>query len=204
MQIYDISQPVFSCCVYPGDPAPQKQTLASISRGDLYNLTAFSMCAHNGTHVDAPSHFLKDGYAVESIPLSYTVGKCFVVQADGKIDAKIATNMLDKAAAADPDCAKRLLIKGNATVTESAALVFADAGLLLVGNESQSVGPLQAPLAVHQILLSRNIVLLEGIRLDTVEEGIYFLFAAPINLNGAEGAPCRAILLKSIKTRSLQ
>ena len=56
MKIHDISQEVFSCAVYPGDPAPVKQTLCDMSAGELYNLTAFSMCAHNGTHVDAPRH----------------------------------------------------------------------------------------------------------------------------------------------------
>ena len=60
MKIYDISQEVLGCRVYPGDPAPQKRVLSSIEAGDLYNLTAFSMCAHNGTHIDAPSHFLED------------------------------------------------------------------------------------------------------------------------------------------------
>ena len=45
MKIYDISQEVFSCGVYPGDPKPEKQTLCATGAGDLYNLTAFSMCA---------------------------------------------------------------------------------------------------------------------------------------------------------------
>ena len=54
MIIYDISQEVYSCQVYPGDPAPEKRVLSSMEKGDLYNLTAFSMCAHNGTHIDAP------------------------------------------------------------------------------------------------------------------------------------------------------
>ncbi|MBE6656026.1 MAG: hypothetical protein E7609_04025 [Ruminococcaceae bacterium] len=43
MKLYDISQEVFSCRVYPGDPLPQKETLSSMEKGDLYNLTAFSM-----------------------------------------------------------------------------------------------------------------------------------------------------------------
>jgi len=60
MAIYDISQEVFSCRVFPGDPAPEKRVLSSMEKGDLYNLTAFNMCAHNGTHVDAPFHFIKD------------------------------------------------------------------------------------------------------------------------------------------------
>ena len=61
MKIYDISQEVFNCRVYPGDPAPERRRLSSMEDGSLYNLTAFSMCAHNGTHIDAPFHFLKDG-----------------------------------------------------------------------------------------------------------------------------------------------
>ena len=65
MKIYDISQEVFSCNVYPGDPKPERKTLSSTEKGDLYNLTAFSMCAHNGTHIDAPFHFLSEGKTVE-------------------------------------------------------------------------------------------------------------------------------------------
>lgn len=52
--IIDISQEVFSCKTFPGDPVPTKQRMQSIDSGDIINLTAFSMCAHNGTHVDAP------------------------------------------------------------------------------------------------------------------------------------------------------
>ena len=50
---------------------------------------------------------------------------------------------------------------------------------------------------VHKILLSRNIALLEGIILKEVPEGRYFLSAAPLNLAGADGAPCRAYLIDS-------
>ena len=67
MKIYDISQEVFGCQVYAGDPMPEKKLLCSMEKGDLYNLTAFRMCAHNGTHIDAPFHFIKGGKAVDSI-----------------------------------------------------------------------------------------------------------------------------------------
>ena len=72
---------------------------------------------------------------------------------------------------------------------------LAAAELALLGNESQSVGPVEAPMAVHLCLLSAGVVLLEGIRLKTVPEGEYFLCAAPLCLGGAEGAPCRALLV---------
>ena len=39
MTIYDISQEVFSCRVYPGDPAPERRRLSSMEEGGLYNLT---------------------------------------------------------------------------------------------------------------------------------------------------------------------
>lgn len=76
-----------------------------------------------------------------------------------------------------------------------AAGVFDGVPLLLFGNESQTVGPEDAPMAVHLVMLGAQVVLLEGIRLAGVEDGIYLLNAAPINLGGSDGAPCRAVLL---------
>ena len=61
MKIYDISQEVFGCAVYPGDPKPERKVMMSIKDGGVCNLTALSMCAHNGTHVDAPYHFFDGG-----------------------------------------------------------------------------------------------------------------------------------------------
>ena len=190
MKIYDISQEVFGCAVYPGDPAPQKETLCSIQNGDLYNLTAFSMCAHNGTHIDAPRHFIRDGKTVDELPLTSTVGLCYVASHEGPVTKEDAEAILEKAGSA-----KRILIKGNATLTYEGAEVFRDASILLFGNESQTVGPEDAPMAVHKLLLSADVVLLEGVRLAGVHDGVYFLFAAPLLLGGAEGAPCRAVLI---------
>lgn len=190
MKLYDISQEVFSCNCYPGDPQPEKQTLYSTEEGDLYNLTSFAMCAHNGTHVDAPFHFLPKGKTVDQMALSHFVGECCVVRLEGDITAADAKTVLEKA-----EGAERILIAGNATVTAEAAEVFAAARIKLLGNEGQTVGPEDAPMQVHLILLKQEIVLLEGIVLTGVPEGRYFLSAAPLNLGGADGAPCRAYLI---------
>ena len=194
MKIFDISQEVFGCQVYPGDPAPEKEILGSMEKGDLYNLSAFSMCAHNGTHVDAPFHFMKDGKTVDAICLEHFVGMAYVAEHRGIVTGEDAAQMLQKAAASHPEAAKRILIKGDVEVSLEAAKVFAAAELLLLGNEPQTVGPQNAPMAVHLTLLGANVVLLEGIRLSQVAEGVYFLNAAPLNLGGCDGAPCRAIL----------
>ena len=195
MKIYDISQEVFGCQVYPGDPAPEKKVLSSMEKGDLYNLTTFSMCAHNGTHIDAPFHFLKDGKTVDAICLDAVVGTAYVAEHHGIVSGDEAAEIIKKAKAQNPEAAKRILIKGAAEVSLEAAKVFASSELLLLGNESQTVGPEDAPMAVHHILLGANVILLEGIRLAEVSEGVYFLNAAPLNLSGADGSPCRALLI---------
>ena len=199
MKIYDISQEVFGCQVYPGDPAPEKQVLGSMEKGDAYNLTAFRMCAHNGTHVDAPFHFLKDGKTVDEISLDVFAGKAYVAEHNGVVSGSDAAAILEKAQRQGKEAAKRILIKGDAEVSPEAAKVFASAGILLLGNEPQTVGPEDAPMEVHMILLGTGVVLLEGIRLKDVPEGVYVLNAAPLNLSGADGSPCRAILMDAEK-----
>ena len=196
MKIYDISQEVFSCSVYPGDPVPERQVMLRIPEGAVCNLTAFRMCAHNGTHVDAPYHFLNNGKTIDQVDLERFVGFAFVAEHEGVITAGDAEAILKKARRADREAAKRILVKGQAVVSEEAAAVFAGAGILLFGNESQTVGPEDAPMKVHLKMLGAEIVLLEGIRLKEVPEGVYLLDAAPLNLGGADGAPCRAILIE--------
>ena len=191
MKIIDISQEVFSCDVYPGDPKPEKQTLCATGAGDLYNLTSFAMCAHNGTHIDAPFHFLHNGKTVDRLDLSIFVGDCYVARHEGDVTAADAEAILKKS-----NNAQRILIAGNATVTAEAAEVFAAGGIKLLGNEGQTVGPKDGPMQVHLILLRRGIALLEGVVLEKVAEGRYFLSAAPLNLGGTDGAPCRAYLME--------
>lgn len=195
MKIYDISQEVFDCTVFPGDPKPQKITVSDMKDGALYNLTELHMCAHNGTHVDSPYHFIDSGKTIDEIPLEKFIGPAYVAAHEGDVSAEDAERILAQAKKTDEECAKRLLLKGNLTVTAEAAQVFADAGIYLVGNQSQTVGPADAPMHVHLILLGAQVVLLEGVRLEEVPEGNYFLNAAPINLGGSDGAPCRAVLI---------
>ena len=195
MKIYDISQEVFSCAVYPGDPHPEREIKLKISDGAVCNLSAFSMCAHNGTHVDAPLHFIDGGKSVDRVDLDRFIGYAYVAAHEGPVLAEDAERILKAAAALDPRAAERILVKGRAVVTAEAARVFARKGIKLFGNESQTVGPEDAPMEVHLIMLGAEVVLLEGIRLADVEEGVYLLHAAPLNLGGAEGAPCRATLI---------
>lgn len=195
MKIYDISQEVFGCQVYPGDPMPEKKELKSMEKGEVYNLTAFSMCAHNGTHIDAPRHFIQGGKTVDEISMDAFIGMAYVAEHSGVVTDNDATEIIANAKKQNMEAAKRILIKGEVEVSLEAANVFASSNILLLGNEPQSVGPQETPMAVHLALLSADVILLEGIRLAEVSEGIYFLNAAPLNLAGADGSPCRAVLI---------
>lgn len=195
MKIYDISQEVLSCKVFPGDPAPEANRIMSMEKGDLCNLSTLFICAHNGTHIDAPFHFFSDGKTVDEIETDMFCGDCYVARFEGNITASDAEKIMDAAAMAGAK--ERILIAGKATVTEDAAELFADRKIKLIGNESQTVGPENAPARVHEILLGRGIILLEGIRLDGIPEGKYLLSAAPLKLAGFDGSPCRAVLINN-------
>ena len=113
----------------------------------------------------------------------------------GVVSYSDAENIIKKAREKSEESAKRILIKGDIEVSLESTEAFVKAGILLLGNEPQTVGPKNAPMAVHLALLGAGVALLEGIRLKNVAEGVYFLSSAPLNLGGGDGAPCRAVLI---------
>ena len=83
------------------------------------------MCAHNGTHIEAPFHFIKDGKTVDSISLDTFIGMAYVVEYHGIVSGEVAVEILEKAKNQNLQAAKRILIKGDAEVSAEAAKVFA-------------------------------------------------------------------------------
>lgn len=190
MKIYDISRNPFLTKVYPGDPEPRVELFQRMEMGDEYNLSGFFMCAHTATHMDAPRHFLQDGNTIESTPLENCIGPCTVVTASGLITGGDIDRLL-------PTCENRILFKGNgkAFLSQSGAFACADAGILLVGTDAQSIGAYEQERQPHCELLSAGIPILEGLDLSQVPDGRYELVALPLKLTGLEAAPVRAVLL---------
>ncbi len=188
MKLYDITQELFTSVVYPGDVPPTYERKLLIDKGDPCNVTVVNMCAHNGTHVDAPFHFLKGGKTIEQLELSKCIGKCTVAGFTKQPEAEEWEEVLKK-------CEKRLLIKGDITVTAEMARQLNRHQIELIGIEGQSVGPAEAPRETHLELLTHEAVILEGLRLGEVPEGNYLLSAAPVKMGGCDGAPCRAVLI---------
>lgn len=188
MKIYDITQEVFTSAVYPGDAVPSYSRSASMDRGDVCNVTVITMCAHNGTHMDAPFHFVQDGKAIDELNLYHCIGDCTLKEFDKQPTEGELREVLKKSR-------KKVILKGPVVITMDLARCILEYDLELIGVESQSVAPMEAPMEVHVELLKKEVVLLEGLKLDQVEEGEYFLIAAPVKLGGSDGAPVRAILL---------
>ncbi len=190
MKIYDITQELFHGVVYPGDVAPTYERTMKIKEGAPCNVTVLNMCAHNATHIDAPYHFLEDGKTIEELDLYKCVGDCTVLAFTAQPDISEMEELLKTSQ-------KRLQLKGNVVVTIQIARLLNEYDIQLIGIESQSVGPKEAPMEVHLELLHKEMVILEGVRLEEVPQGDYFLSAAPIKLGGSDGAPCRAVLIKN-------
>ena len=103
-------------------------------------LTEFRMCAHNGTHIDAPFHFIKDGKTVDKICLEAFVGMSYVAEHQGILTGDDAVEIIKKAKKQNPEATKRILIKGNVEVSLEAAKIFASSEILLLGNEPRQSG----------------------------------------------------------------
>jgi len=188
MRIIDISRELLSAPLFPGDPAPALEAVSVIGKGSEYNLSMLTMCVHNGTHLDAPAHFLQDGATAESIPLDKTIGEAEVVEAVGEIDAAKANSLLS-------DGVKRLFLKGRVMIRPDAAAVFSRS-LDLLGTEELTVGRGDEIGEAHRTLLGAGVVILENLDLSAAEPGRYMLFAAPLKIKGADGAPVRAVLIQ--------
>ena len=191
MKIIDISKDVMTCEVFEGDPAPNLQKVANIGENSEYNLGKIDMCLHNGTHMDAPLHFLPNGNDITEFDPEVFFGPCVVVE--------VGVEMITGAFVEEyfPRNAKRILVKsgGKAVFHESAASAIAHLGYYLVGTDGMTVEPEGSDGRTHRMFLMDNIALLENLDLSNVKKGDYFLSAAPIKISGAEAAPVRAFLV---------
>ncbi len=191
MKIIDISRDLLTTPVYPGDPEQIVEHVRSMQRGDSHNLTVVSSCVHTGTHVDAPTHFIKDGKNINEIPLEVFFGNCYVFQPESSLISKAEIEAI-----CDKNDVRRLLLKGDAYLTNEACFEAINRKIQLIGTEHASVDPLNSDFSNHKILLDAEVVLLENLDLSCVECGCYMLSAFPIKMKDVEGAFVRAVLIE--------
>jgi arylformamidase len=208
MSIHDISLSISeSLVVWPGDPPVSVTQVSHLDKGDHATVSRLEMGAHTGTHVDAPAHFVRGGAGVDMLDLNTLVGLALVSEARAA-DALTADVLAELAI---PLGAERVLFRtrnsnlwaqgecgfdeGFVAITEDGARWLIERGIRLVGVDYLSVGPFSAPRPTHEMLLQAGVVLVEGLDLSGIRPGMYQFVCLPLKIEGADGAPARAILM---------
>lgn len=187
MPVIDISREIMSAGPYAGDPAPRMHKLATHEK-DGYQLQAVVMSLHAATHIDAPLHFIAEGSDIASLPLEPYYGPCTVLTVpSGPLDASFFMRST---------LSERVLLRGNGYLLKSAVGYLYTRGVKLVGTDRESIGTASDEKTVHTALLTYGIAILENLDLSAAADGEYILSALPLKLGGAEGAPCRAVLIR--------
>ena len=79
MKIFDISWPISKATTgYKDRYIVGIDEIKNFNR-DGVRETAIHLSSHSGTHVDAPSHFLKEGKCIDEIHLDRLIGDCVVL-----------------------------------------------------------------------------------------------------------------------------
>lgn len=208
MKLIDISYPYWDgMAIYLGNPSFSIQKISEIESGDACRISQISMGTHTGTHIDAPAHFIKDGKTIDQIPLEDINGPAILIEAMGRtiIDVEFIKNQdLNNCSIVlfKTDNTKRYagrnIIDSYTTLTYDAAEYLAGKKIKLIGIDYMTIerprSMREVGKSIHRILLENGVCILEALKLEDVEEGVYQLHCYPLNLLGADGSPIRAIL----------
>ena len=162
----------------------RQKTLAQ----DGYNLSYISMGCHCGTHMDAPAHFLSNGATIDAVSPEVLMGR-----------ARIST-LRSESELPDFHGAKRVILRMHTLgLNQAQARDIVASGIVLLGVSGMSVAAGDHEAAVHRILLSGGVWILENLNLDAVSDGEYDMVCAPLNLEGLEAAPARVFVRRAGK-----
>lgn len=164
--------------VYPGDPEVRIEETNSISSNG-FSLRKLSLSTHSGTHMDFPSHFVETGKTADDIELEKFFGVAAVVSSFN-----------------DPiPYGVNFILSKEGYLSLDRAQLFIKNGVQLIGTVHESIEQ-DYPYPLHKLLLGSDIIILENLELRHVEPGLYQLIVLPLKIEGAEAAPCRAVLMK--------
>lgn len=208
MKIWDISVTLKQdMLIFPGDKKFKREKVASIREGNVCNMSKLEMGAHNGTHVDAPFHFVEGGKSIDQVPLNKFYGPVQVVDLSAGPEAIGESDLADHV----KEGIQKVLFRTRASdfvqkkpfrrefphLTKEAADYLVESGVDLVGIDYLTIERLSRDNhPVHKHLLKNGVIILEGLNLKEVEAGDYILACFPLKIKGGDGSPCRAVLME--------
>ena len=193
--------------VYAGDAPMKFDFLKDMRKGDALTLSAYSLGAHSGTHIDAPMHFVRDGAPIDRVPLEPLIGPARVIDIPDNVQSINAAEL----ARHNWKGAERVIFRTRSSlrgwmhsstfhrdfayIAPDAAQLLASAGVKLVGIDYISAEQFGAPAPLtHRALLGKGIPIVEGLFLENIPAGEYDVIILPIKIGGHEAAPARAIV----------
>lgn len=209
-KIIDISIPINERLpVWEDKFKPEKKRYSKIEEGEVSNTSFIKMDMHTGTHIDFPYHFLQNGKKSDEYPIKHFIMNTVVIEIKEKIinEKEIKNSLLSNInyeveailfKTPNSFLYKRDKFSKNYTyLSVSGAEFIIKNKIKLVGIDYLSIEDYQEKnFPVHKILFRNNILILEGINLLNVKEGLYKLFAMPLKINDVEALPVRAFLIK--------
>ncbi|PRQ22926.1 putative arylformamidase [Rosa chinensis] len=176
--------------------------------------SVFKLPSHTGTHVDSPGHYfhhyLDAGFDVDTLDLEVLNGPALLVDVprDKNITAEVMKSLnipkgvrhvLFRTLNTD----RRLMFKNQfdpsyvGFMKDGAKWLVENTDIKLVGIDYLSAAAFDDLIPSHLVFLeSREIILVEALKLDDIQPGIYSVHCLPLRLQGAEGSPIRCILIK--------
>ena len=190
--------------VFPGDTPFQEEFSMDFKAGHNLTVSSIKTTVHIGAHADAPSHYHPMGVSMDRRKLHYYLGKVQVIE----VLTQKKHRILPKDFAVEIQ-APRVLFKTNSypdpnhwnsdfmsCSSELIQFLFSK-NVILVGIDTPSVDLADDKnLESHNSIYKYDMAILEGIVLSEVPAGIYDLVALPLNIEGADATPVRAILLE--------
>ncbi|WP_409270571.1 cyclase family protein [Neobacillus sp. SCS-31] len=204
MKIHDITAPIFEGMpVYKNKPEKQPK-LETVTNGHVTE-SRLSLDLHTGTHIDAPLHMINNGKTFETISIEELVRSCKVFDMT-QVEDRITAGDLEGLNIEKGDF---VLFKTKNSfdeefnfdfifVASDAAERLAEIGVVGVGVDALGIERAQEGHPTHKALMGQDIIIIEGLRLKDVEQGEYFMVAAPLKLKGTDAAPARILLLEGI------
>ncbi len=211
MKVIDVSWPISTATTGYKDKKVVKFDEVKNFAKDGARETNIHVSAHTGTHIDAPSHFLRDGKTIDQIDLSRFIGPCKVIDLTDVVEA-ITRNRLasHEGEIVEGDIVLLKTTNSAKTATDkftphfvylefTGAEYLKEKGVKAVGIDYLGIERSQSGHPTHTTLLHADIGIIEGLRLRHVQEGTYFFACLPINVIGIEAAPARAVLISGLE-----
>lgn len=191
---------------YPGDPRFVRHVKANHLQ-DGFQIEEITSAMHVGTHLDSPFHFIKEGIAIDQLDISSLIGKAYVVHLEPQ-NHLIPTDLIRLQLKQIKDKAAILLIDTGNDIhfntpryfdvipefEPSITDILDEYNIEVLGLDLPTVSfPNRYIKEAHEAILSRGIVLIEGLnQLSKCQEMIEFI-GLPLKIKGLDGSMIRAV-----------